>query len=218
MSNRTTLIVGVALLAISFLVAIILYPQMPNPMASHWDADGQVNGYISTFWGLFLMPLLMTGLFALLMAIPNIDPLKANIAQFRGIYNVFILLFTGYMLYIYALTLAWNLGYDNFDMTKAILPAMGLLFIFLGVLMGRAKRNFFIGIRTPWTLSSDAVWAKTHSLGSKLFIAAGILTLLAIPLGENGIWLFLGLILIAAIIPIVYSYVLWKRETTVQGS
>lgn len=218
MSNRTTLIVGVALLAISFLVAIILYPQMPNPMASHWDADGQVNGYISTFWGLFLMPLLMTGLFALLMAIPNIDPLKANIAQFRGIYNVFILLFTGYMLYIYALTLAWNLGYDNFDMTKAILPAMGLLFIFLGVLMGKAKRNFFIGIRTPWTLSSDTVWAKTHSLGSKLFIAAGILTLLAIPLGENGIWLFLGLILIAAIIPIVYSYVLWKRETSVQGS
>lgn len=218
MSNRTTLIVGVALLAISFLVAIILYPQMPNPMASHWDADGQVNGYISTFWGLFLMPLLMTGLFTLLMAIPNIDPLKANIAQFRGIYNVFILLFTGYMLYIYALTLAWNLGYDNFDMTKAILPAMGLLFIFLGVLMGKAKRNFFIGIRTPWTLSSDTVWAKTHSLGSKLFIAAGILTLLAIPLGENGIWLFLGLILIAAIIPIVYSYVLWKRETSVQGS
>jgi uncharacterized membrane protein len=218
MSNRTTLIVGIALLALTFLIGIIVYPRMPDPMASHWDANGQVNGYISTFWGVFLLPLMTLGLFLLFLAIPNIDPLKANIAQFRGIYNLFIVLFLGYMLYIYALTLAWNLGYNNFDMTEAILPAVSLLFIFLGVLMGRAKRNFFIGIRTPWTLSSDTVWAKTHQLGSKLFVGAGILTLLAIPLGKNGFWLLIAVILIAALVPIVYSYVLWKRETTVQGS
>jgi uncharacterized membrane protein len=218
MSNRTMLIVGIALLAITFLIGIAVYPRMPNPMASHWDASGQVNGYISTFWGVFLMPLMSAGLFLLFLAIPNIDPLKANIAQFRGIYNLFIVLFLGYMLYIYALTLAWNLGYTSFDMTTAILPAVGLLFVFLGILLGRAKRNFFIGIRTPWTLSSDTVWAKTHQLGSKLFIGAGILTLLAIPLGENGFWLLFALILFAALVPIVYSYFLWKRETTIQGS
>jgi immunity protein, SdpI family len=217
MSNRMTLIVGIALLATSCIVAVALYPRMPTPMASHWDANGQVNGYVSTFWGLFLMPLMTTGLFLLLWAIPNIDPLKANIAKFRGIYNAFIVLFVVYMLYIYALTLVWNLGYNTFDMTMAILPAMGLFFIFLGVMMGKAQRNFFIGIRTPWTLSSDTVWAKTHSLGSKLFIGAGILTLLAIPLGEYGMWLFLVLILIASLVPVVYSYILWKQETKAHG-
>jgi uncharacterized membrane protein len=102
-------------------------------------------------------------------------------------------------------------------MTQAILPAMSLLFIFIGVMMGRAERNFFIGIRTPWTLSSDTVWARTHSLGGKLFIGAGIFSLLAIPMGENGFWLLLILVAIAAIVPIVYSYLLWKRETTFQG-
>jgi uncharacterized membrane protein len=172
---------------------------------------------MSAFWAAFLMPLMTTGLFLLLMAVPSIDPLKANIAQFRGIYNTFIVLFLVYMLYIYALTLAWNLGYNNFDMGQAMLPAMSLFFIFLGVLIGRAKRNFFIGIRTPWTLSSDTVWAKTHALGSKLFIGAGILSLLSIPLGENGMWVMMLLILVAAVIPIVYSYVLWKREISTQA-
>jgi uncharacterized membrane protein len=217
MSNRTTLIVGGILLGLSFLAALLVYPQLPDPAASHWGANGEVNGYISAFWAAFLMPLLTTGLFLLLMAIPNIDPLKANIAQFRGIYNTFIVLFLVYMLYVYALTLIWNLGYDNFDFGMALMPAIALFFIFLGVLIGRAKRNFFIGIRTPWTLSSDTVWEKTHALGSKLFIGAGIISLLALPLGENGIWVFMGLILIAAIVPIVYSYVLWKRETSPQA-
>jgi uncharacterized membrane protein len=217
MSTRTTIIVSSIMLGLLFLVSWIIYPMLPDPVASHWGANGEVNGYMSSFLGAFLIPLMTLGLFLLFVAIPNIDPLKANIATFRDTYNIFIPLFILYMAYIHALTLAWNLGYDNFDMGQAILPAMSLLFIFLGVLLGKAKRNFFIGIRTPWTLSSDTVWAKTHQLGSKMFIGAGILTLFTIPMGENGIWVFMALILIAAFVPIVYSYVLWKRETTPQG-
>jgi uncharacterized membrane protein len=189
MSNRTTLIVGGILLGLSFLAALLVYPQLPDPAASHWGANGEVNGYISAFWAAFLMPLLTTGLFLLLMAIPNIDPLKANIAQFRGIYNTFIALFLVYMLYVYALTLIWNLGYDNFDIGMAIMPAICLFFIFLGVLMCRAKRNFFIGIRTPWTLSSDTVWAKTHALGSKPSLGR-VLSRFWLFHWVNGIWVF----------------------------
>src|SRR5512144_3067575 len=114
MSNRTTFIVGGILLGLSFVAALIIYPQLPDPAASHWGANGEVNGYMSAFWAAFLMPLMTTGLFLLLMAVPSIDPLKANIAQFRGIYNTFIVLFLAYMLYIYALPLAWNMGYNNF--------------------------------------------------------------------------------------------------------
>jgi uncharacterized membrane protein len=172
---------------------------------------------MSSFWGAFLVPLMTLGLFLLFLAIPSIDPLKANIAAFRETYNIFILLFILYMAYIHALTLAWNMGYDNFDMGMAIMPAVAILFIVIGMMIGKAKRNFFIGIRTPWTLSSDTVWAKTHQLGGKMFIGAGILTFFTIPMGENGTWVFMALILIAALVPIIYSYVLWKRETTVQG-
>jgi len=86
---------------------------------------------------------------------------------------MFIVLIVLFMLYIHALTLAWSLGYQNFRMSAAMLPFMGILFIFIGTMLRQAKRNFFIGIRTPWTLSSDSVWDKTHQLGSILFMISG---------------------------------------------
>jgi uncharacterized membrane protein len=116
-----------------------------------------------------------------------------------------------YMLYVYALTLFAALGYQ-FNMTTMLIPAMGILFIVIGFLIGKAKRNFFIGIRTPWTLSSDTVWAKTHALGKWTFIGAGIVSILSAFLGEDGFWAIMICVFAAAIIPIVYSYILWKRE------
>ena len=142
-------------------------------MASHWGVNDQVNGTMSRFWGAFLMPLMSLAMLGLFLLIPAIDPLKANIAQFRGPFNLFIVLMIVFLTYVHGLTIAWNLGYTGFQMSTALLPAMGLLFIFVGYMLAKAKRNFFIGIRTPWTLSSDTVWDKTHALGSKLFIASG---------------------------------------------
>ena len=92
MSTRTTIIVVSIMIIASTLVGIALWSQLPDPMASHWDASDQVNGYTSKFWGVFLMPLMTAGLFLLFLAIPNIDPLKANIAQFRETFNLFIVL------------------------------------------------------------------------------------------------------------------------------
>ena len=89
------------------------------------------------------MPLMTTGLFLLFLAIPNIDPLKANIAQFRETFNLFIVLFVGFMIYIYFLTLLWNLGYTGFNMSNAMLPALGILYFFIGYMLRKAKRNFF---------------------------------------------------------------------------
>jgi uncharacterized membrane protein len=80
-------------------------------------------------------------------------------------------------------------------------------------MMMKAKRNFFIGIRTPWTLSNDMVWDETHKLGGRLFVAAGIITLLATFLGENSFWIILPVALLAGFIPVVYSYILWRRVT-----
>ena len=166
MTIKTTSIIALTMIALALLVGIALWDQLPDPMASHWNANDQVDGYMSKFWGVFLLPLMTLGMFVLFMAVPNIDPLKANIAQFRETFNVFILLIIAFMLYIYGLTLAWSLGYQDFNMSTAMLPFMGVLFIAIGFMLRKAKRNFFIGIRTPWTLSSDTVWDKTHQLGS----------------------------------------------------
>jgi uncharacterized membrane protein len=213
MSTRTTIIVVSIMIIASTLVGIALWSQLPDPMASHWDVNDQVNGYMSKFWGVFLMPLMTVGLFLLFLAIPNIDPLKANIAQFRETFNLFIVLFVGFMIYIYFLTLLWNLGYTGFNMSNAMLPALGILYFFIGYMLRKAKRNFFIGIRTPWTLSSDQVWDETHRVGSVLFMIAGALAFLgAFVGGTAAIWFVIVPILVSVLVTLIYSYVLYQME------
>ena len=212
MSTRTTIFISVALIAVAILAGLLLWSRLPDPMPAHWNAAGEIDGYMSKFWGVFLIPIISIALAGLFLIIPNIDPLKANIAQFRSTFNWFIVVFVVYMLYLYALTLFAALG-TSFNMTLMLLPAVGLLFIGTGYLMNGAKRNFFIGIRTPWTLSRDTVWDETHKLGSKLFMLGGVVTILCAFLGESGIWIMLVAMLGAAFVPIIYSYVLYQRET-----
>ena len=210
MTTKTSIIVSFVLIAIAASAGLILSSQFPDPMPSHWNAAGEVDGYMSKFWGIWLMPLMTLGITLLLAFIPSIDPLKANIEQFRNLYNYFIVGFVAYMLYVYGLTLAAALGYQ-FNMTYMLLPVVGLLFIGISFLMEKAKRNFFIGIRTPWTLVSDEVWEKTHKLGAWTFRIGGALVIVSAFLGESGFWLMMVALLFAAIVPVVYSYILWRK-------
>ena len=213
MNTRTTTLVVLVLIVGATIAGLLLWNQLPEQMASHWNARDQVDGYTSKFWGVFMVPLMTLGMFLLFLVIPVIDPLKANIAKFRGIFNLFILFVIGFMIYIYALTLRWNLGYIGFEMSRAMLPALGLLFILLGNLMRQSKRNWFIGIRTPWTLSSDYVWEKTHQLGAILFMASGVLAFIGGFFGGmTAFWFFLVPLIGSTIFLLVYSFVLYQRE------
>ena len=213
MSTRTTTILVSILIIAAVLAGLLLWNKLPDQMASHWNANDQVDGYMSKFWGMFMVPLMMLGMSVLFLVIPNIDPLKANIAQFREAFNLFIVLITGFMVYIHILTLRWSLGYTNFGMSKAMLPAMGLLFIFVGYMLRKAKRNFFIGIRTPWTLSSDYVWDKTHQLGATLFMVSGVLAFIGgIFGGMTAFWFLFVPMIGSTLFLLVYSYVLYQRE------
>lgn len=211
MSTRLSLTLSFALIAAALLAGLWLAPQLPDPMPSHWNAAGEVDGYTSRFWGIWLLPLMTAGLLLLLAFLPQIDPLRTNIEQFRGLYNTFLTGFTAYMLYIYALTLAAALG-AQFNMTSLLMPAVGLLFIGISFLVQRAKRNFFIGIRTPWTLVSDHVWEKTHRLGAHTFRIGGALVVFSGFLGEAGFWLLMGALLLTILTPVVYSYFVWRQE------
>jgi len=199
-----------ALVLVLFILAGAFYPFMPDIMASHWNAKGEADGTISKFWGIFLFPLISLAITTLLLVIPKIDPLKANIQKFKGYYYGFIITFLVYFLYMYVLTLAWNVGW-KFNFSQMVIPAIGILMFFVGILVSKAKRNFFIGIRTPWTLSSEDVWDRTHRLGGKLFKIAGIVILLLSFVPEIAIYTLLGLVLVIVIWLIVYSYVLYRR-------
>jgi len=212
MSTRTTIFVTIFLIALATIFSVFVFDRLPEQMASHWNAANQVDGYLSRFWGAFLMPVVAIGILAMFLVIPAIDPLKANIAQFREYFNAFITLIVLFMVYMHILTMLWNLGYDQFNMGAAMLPALGLIFVFAGLMMRKAKRNFFIGIRTPWTLSSDSVWEKTHQLGAKLFIASGILALLGAFFPDYAFWVVLIPVLGVTLFLILYSYVLYQNE------
>lgn len=202
------------MIAAAILAGLLLWNRLPDPMASHWDVNDQVNGYTSKLAGVLVVPLIALGIFLLFLVIPSVDPLKANIVQFREAFNMFIILMVAFMLYVYGLSLAWNLGFTDFRMSGAMLPAVGLLFIFIGFLLRQARRNFFIGIRTPWTLSSDTVWNETHRIGAVLFMISGAVAFLGGFLGgTTAFWFMFAPIIGSTVFLLIYSYVLYQRET-----
>ena len=213
MNTKTTVILVSLVILASVVAGVIVYDQLPESMASHWNANDEVDGYMGRFWGVFMLPLISVGLMLLFFAIPSLDPLKENVAEFRGIFNAFIFVMELFLAYIWALTIIWNLKPDSFKIGTALLPAMGLLFIFVGYMIRSAKRNWFIGIRTPWTLSSDYVWAETHRIGGNLFIISGVFTILGVFFGAHAVWFVLVPVLGTTVFLYIYSYILYQGET-----
>lgn len=211
MRKSEIIILGIILL--SFVVGVYFYSQMPERMASHWNAQGKVDGYMPKFWGLFLMPIISSAILLLFIVIPKIDPLKANIEKFRKYFDWFIILLMIFLFYLYLLTIFWNLSF-RFNLIRFLVPAFGFLFYYAGILIKNAKRNWFIGIRTPWTLSSDEVWDKTHQIGAKLFKTSGSLALLGILFPSLTIYFVLLPVIFSVLFLIVYSYFKYRQQKT----
>jgi uncharacterized membrane protein len=211
MKTKNIQILIIGLILVSFLIGAYLYPYMPEKMASHWDANGSVDGYMPKLWGLFLLPVISAILFLTFMLIPKIDPHKGNIEKFRGHFDVFILLLFVFLFYVHMLTMLWNLSY-RFNIIQLLAPAFGLLIYYAGIMMENAKQNWFIGVRTPWTLSSEVVWDKTNKLAGKLFKVAGVLAAMGLIFPKYAIFLILVPVILAAVYPIIYSYQKYQQE------
>lgn len=208
---RKSSIVSSAIILVHFLIGIYFYPQMPEQMATHWNIRGEVNGYLPKFWVLLLTPLISVGIFLLFLAIPKIDPLKHNIEKFRKNYDGLVLSVLVFLLFLDSLVISWNAGV-RFSMFQALAPAIGILFYYLGVLTENAKRNWFIGIRTPWTLSNESVWDKTHRVGGKLFKICGILATLGFVSEELTLFFILAPLITVCVYLTAYSYFEYQRQ------
>lgn len=209
MNTRTTLIIIIGISLLLALAGFLLQGQMQAPLAVHWNAAGEADGYGSAFTALYLIPVMLIGISLILLGLPRIDPMRTARLNF-GLVNGVALVMALYMTYIHSLTLAWNLGY-RFNMSQVITPAFGLLFIFMGFVVERAQQNWFVGIRTPWTLSNSLVWEKTHRLGGLLFKISGVLALLGVFFPSIAIWLVLVPVLAVSLVTIVYSYVIFRQ-------
>ncbi len=214
---RRAVVASVVLVVLQFAVGFYLYPRMPERMAIHWGLTGEADGYGSRFLGLFLIPLISVVFFPLLLALPRLDPLR-GIERFRGGYDWFVFGFLAYMGYVQGLSLAWNLGW-RFSFMRMLAPAMGGLFVGIGVLMRDVRQNWFVGIRTPWTLSSEEVWDRTHERGSRLFMVSGGLA--ALGAFTEG-WLALALISVPVLFTgmylVYYSYSEYRRLVVKPGA
>lgn len=213
-TNASYGIVGV-LVVLSALAGVVLYGALPEQIATHFGVSGEANGFTPKLFALILTPLLMTVLSIVLFFIPRIDPLQKNIEQFRSQYNLLVVLIISFLAYLHGLIIVWNLGYE-FNMSKVVVPSIGVLLMGVGYSIRQAKRNWFVGIRTPWTLSSDAVWEKTHILASELFIISGTIALIAI-FAPQYAWVFLIFPLLGTlVVTVIYSYIIYTQESTLK--
>ncbi len=209
MKHRALIFWGIVALAVA--VSAIAWDRLPDPMDSHWNARGEADDTISKFWGLALMPLVLSAMVLIAVLIPKIDPLNKNIELFRKYYDGFMLMLLLFMLVVHVFLVLWNLG-TRISPNAIFPPALAALFYAVGVLCGAAKRNWFIGIRTPWTLSSDTVWDKTHQKARVLFKAAAFLILAGSFIGEYAVYVLLAVIIPLVIYLVVYSYLEYRRE------
>jgi len=208
---KQTKIIIFLIIAISFALAFYFYPLMPERAASHWNTKGEVDGYISKSSASFLMPIISLLVALLFLFVPKIDPLKENVKKFRAYFDGFIIVILLFLLYIYLLTIFWNLGF-RFDMNYFMIPAFAFLLYYAGILVEKARRNWFIGIRTPWTISNEQVWNKTHKLGGKLFKASAAIVLLGMFFIEYVFYFLIIPIIILLVFSFLYSYLEYQKE------
>lgn len=208
---KKTALVCVGVIMFSFILAAYFYQTLPERMATHWNITGEVDGYTEKFLGVFLLPTLSLILYFIFALFQKIDPLKENIKLFQRYYDGFIIIVLLFLFYVQSLILVWNMGYV-FSMNLALPPAFAVLFYYVGVLVENAKMNWFIGIRTPWTLSSQSVWDKTHRLGGRLIKFCGIFALLGVFYPRYAIYVIIAPILLVSIYLFVYSYLEYKKE------
>jgi uncharacterized membrane protein len=188
------------------------YPQLPSRVVSHWDFNGQANGWCSREFHAIFFPVLLAFLYGLFSLMPKFDPRGERYFEFAEVYLIIRNLIVLVLAIVFAAATFSNLGYA-INIGATVSAVIGLMMIILGNYFGKLKRNYFIGIRTPWTLSSENVWNKTHRLSARLFIIWGLALILAPWLDSTAAFIIIlgGLVLILGGV-MIYSYSLYKKE------
>lgn len=205
-------IFSVLMIVLCLIGGAYFYNHFPDKVITHWNFQGEADGYSGKFFGSFGIPFIIIGMYLLLLVAPLLDPKRERYEDFQKVYNLFRMVFISFFTVIFFLTGLVNLGY-NIPINYVLPGLVGLLMIVLGNFMGKIKKNWFLGIRTPWTLSSENVWNKTHRVGGYLFILFGIIIMITPFFGKVfGVSLFVGGLLSVTLGSFAYSYILFRKE------
>jgi uncharacterized membrane protein len=207
--TRNYYFIAGALIAGVLLLTAIAYPHLPNTVPMHWDAHGNVNGWGAKWMLLVIDPGVMLAILLIFSALPWLSPKQFEVNSFRATYLYIMVAAQAMLVYIHVLILAASLSWV-FDVSRAVEGGACLLIALMGNVMGKVRRNFFVGIRTPWTIANEQVWNATHRFAARTFFAGGLLGLLAVIVGAP-FWLPITAILIAALAPVIYSLVFYKQ-------
>ena len=217
--NRTTLgiaslLLVIAMAAVSITVGLRLPADLRLPV--HWDLSGQPDSWAGKWTGLLMPAGITVALSLLFWFLPSLEPRGRNLLRSQGLYlwGWAAVLLIGVSIQIVVLSAALDWGVPA---NHVIVGSIGLMFVIIGNQLGKSRSMYLIGLRTPWTLASEEVWIKTHRLAGKLMVLAGIVAIVAalLPLPSGLLATVVAVsIAVAALIPIVYSFLLWRREKT----
>jgi len=217
---RNLLLLGAAVVLIMLVISSYVWAQIPagEKVCIHWNAAGECDDYGSKFIGIYLMPIIAAAMAGLLPLLARIEPRADNIIQSRKAYMAIGAALLLFFLALHIVLMLNILGRD-INVGSYVPLLMGLMFVVIGSYMGQVRSNFFVGIRTPWTLSSELSWNKTHQLGGKLFVLQGIFIIVGVIAFTGEVWVYLlvGASLALVAVLTVYSYVIWKGDTEKQG-
>ena len=209
MDTRRLNAISLALIAGTFLFSAAVYLWLPDQIPSHWNLAGEVASTMSKTWGAFMMPLIMLGLYGVFRVIPALSPkgygIEAANSGFVGIRVAVFALFALLNLLILLAALGVPIA-----MGSAVSMAVGGLLAVLGWFLDRLPRNFYVGIRTPWTIVDEDNWTRTHRLGKWLFMAAGLVMVVGGIMGANA-FVIVAAALAAGLVPMVYSYLIYRQ-------
>jgi uncharacterized membrane protein len=194
-----------------FILGAYFYNDLPRQVASHWNINGEADGYTDKPAGVFFIPVLSAILLGFLYIVPKLDPKYKNIQKFENYFDGFIIVMMTFMAYLFGMFLAWNLDY-KFNFSSTIIPGFAALIFYIGLMFSKTDQNWSIGIRTPWTLANKEVWAKTHKLAAKLFYSAAIISLVGVLFPQLAFYFLIIPIVSVAVFLIFYSYYLGKKH------
>jgi uncharacterized membrane protein len=207
--TRKYYLMGILLTAAALAAILIAYPHLPNRVPTHWNMEGRANGY-STKWTLFLFgPGFMVATMLLFYFLPWLSPKHWQVDTFQSTSLYIMVVLVSMLAYFTGVSIWGALGHTA-NVDRAIIGGVCLLFALLGNVMGKVRRNFFIGVRTPWALANERVWNATHRFAAKTFVLGGVVGLSLTAIGVKG-WLPFAALMAGALVPVVYSLVFYKQ-------
>lgn len=202
------------LVVLAFGFSAAVYSKLPAEIPTHWDLRGEIDDYSSRAWAAWLMPIAVLVMAVILPRLPAIDPRKANYEKFRSSYDLVINAVLTLIVLTHVATLGAGLGWP-IPIVRVMPIMVGALFMAIGNVLPRARPNWLFGIRTPWTLTNDRVWERTHRLGGMTFVAAGLVLIAGAFLDPKAMVVVLIVVsVVASIVPVAYSYFAWRQETS----